>query len=363
MHKFVSLTVLLLFLYGCQAGGKPDSIEKSTRKTGLQESSDGLVLTVAGETITSDEIIMIATEPFKPIAQSSDYERFRQQAKPQLEEVITIRISNILLYQQAKENTGEGIEQMLERPAEAEVRRFIVGFGGDYIKAEQALKRQGMNWADFKEYQKKMILTEYYAASQLPKTGPVTYSELRTSYNRTKDEFFAIPAAIKLRLIDIEPAKLEVADPNQDRLEQARKLACELLKRAKAGKDFLELAKEHPGVSFAAHGKPVQPESLKYTILADEAEKFQPGDIAGPIETARQEHIFIMKLEEKHPKSYQPFEKVQREVEAKIISDRRKQAQEKILAELRRQAEAKLSSEFTEFCLQTIYRRSNPKNR
>lgn len=363
MRKFAFLTALLLFLYGCQAGGKPDSIEKSTRKTGLQESSDGLVLTVAGETITSDEIIMIATEPLKPIAQGSDYERFRQQAKPQLEEVITIRISNILLYQQAKENTREGIEQMLERPAEAEVRKFLVGFGGDYIKAEQALKRQGMDWADFKEYQKKMILTEYYAASQLPKTGPVTYSELRASYNRMKDEFFAIPAAIKLRLIDIEPAKLEVADPNQDRLEQARKLADELLKRAKAGKDFLELAKEHPGVSFAAHSKPVQPESLKYTILADEAEKFQPGDIAGPIETARQEHIFIMELEEKHPKSYQPFEKVQREVEAKIISYRREQAQEKILAELRRRAEAKLSSEFTEFCLQTIYRRSNPKNR
>jgi len=58
VRKLAFLTALLLFLYGCQAGGKPDSIEKSTRKTGLQESSDGLVLTVAGETITSDEIIM-----------------------------------------------------------------------------------------------------------------------------------------------------------------------------------------------------------------------------------------------------------------------------------------------------------------
>jgi len=359
MRKFAFLTALLLFLYGCQAGGKSDSIEKSTRKTSLQESSDGLVLTVADETITSGEIIMTATEPLKPIAQNSDYERFRQQAKPQLEEVIIIRISNILLYQQAKENTREGIEQVLERPAEAEVRKFIVGFGGDYIKAEQALKRRGMDWADFKEYQKKMILTEYYAASQLPKTRPATYSELRASYNRMKDEFFATPAAIKLRLIDIEPAELQIADPNQDRLEQARNLADELLKRAKAGKDFFELTKEYPGVSFAAHSKPVQPESLRYQILAQEAEKLQPGDIAGPIETARQEHIFIMKLEEKQPKSYQPFEKVQREVKAKIIFDRRKQAQDKILAELYRRAEAELSSEFTEFCLQKIYRMSN----
>ncbi len=359
MCKFAFLTALVLFLYGCQTGGKSDSIEKPAQKTSLQKSSDGLVLTVADETITSDEIVMAATGLLRPIAQSGDFERFKLQAEPQLKEIITARILNILLYQQAKKNTREDIDQVLERPAEAEIRKFIMVFGGDYAKAEQALKQQGMDWASFKVYQKKMILTEYYLGSLLPKAVPITYSELLARYNQMKEESFLILAAIKFQLLDIEPAKLRITDPNQDRLEQAKKLADELLRQVKTGKDFHEVAKEYHGVTFAAHSKPVQPESLTYQILADEAEKIEPGDISGLIETTQQKHIFIMKLKEKHSKGYEPFEKVQRKVKAKIISDRRKQAQDKILAKLRRQAEHELSNEFTEFCLQKIYKMSN----
>jgi hypothetical protein len=196
-------------------------------------------------------------------------------------------------------------------------------------------------------------------ASLLPKPAPVTYSELLTAYNQMKDESFVVLAAIKFQLIDIEPARLQITDPNHNLLERARKLADELIRKLKAGKDFLELAKEYPRVTFAAPSKPVQPDSLKYSILADEAEKLQPGDVSGPIETPQQEHIFIMKLQEKQPKGYQPLENVQREVKAKIIADRRKQAQDRILAKLRLQAEHELSDEFTGFCLQKIYRMSN----
>jgi hypothetical protein len=360
VYKFAFLTALALFLYGCQGGGNPgETVEKLPEKTNITKSSEGLALTVASETITSDEIITAATELLRPIAQTSDFARFKQQAEPQLKEMITARISNILLYQQAKKNTREDIDQLLERPAEAEIRKFIMEFGGDYAKAEQALKQQGMDWADFKKYQKKMILIEYYLASLLPKPAPISYSELLTAYNQMKDESFVVLAAIKFQLIDIEPARMQITDPNHNRLERARKLADELIRQLKAGKDFLELAKEYPGVTFAAPSKPIQPDSLKYSILADEAEKLEPGDVSGPIETPQQEHIFIMKLQEKHQKGYQPLEKVQRKVEAKIISERRKQAQDRILAKLRLQAEHELSDEFTEFCLQKIYQTSS----
>ncbi|MHC4546380.1 MAG: hypothetical protein ACYSYL_18020, partial [Planctomycetota bacterium] len=85
MRKYVFFSTLVLFLYGCQTGGKSDSIEKPTQKTSPQKSSDGLILTVADETITSDEIITAALELLRPIAQNSDFERFKQQAEPQLE--------------------------------------------------------------------------------------------------------------------------------------------------------------------------------------------------------------------------------------------------------------------------------------
>ncbi len=361
MRKFVLFSMSALFLYGCQNNSKLETIKKPAQKTNLTKTPEGLVLTVAGESITSDEIITDAAEQLRPIAQSMDYEFFKIQVKPLLQEIITAKVANILLYQEAKNNTREDIDQLLERPAEAEVRKFIMDFGGDYTKAEEALKQQGMDWAGFKEHQKKRILTEYYIGSLLPKPSPITYSEMLAAYNQMKDKFFATQEAIKFQLIDIEPAKLQITDPNQNRLEQARKLADELYKQVKAGKDFPEAAREHPAVSFAAPSRPVQPENLKYSILADEAKKLEPGDISEPLITARQEHIFIMKLEEKQSKGYEPLEKVQKQVKNKISADRRKQAQDKILTRFRRQAENELSDEFTEFCLQKIYTLSSEK--
>jgi parvulin-like peptidyl-prolyl isomerase len=358
VRKYVVLTALVLLLCGCQGGGKSDSVKQSAKNTNPQNSPNSPVLTVADETITSDEVITASLELMRPVAQISDYENFKLQAKPQLEEMITARVSNILLYQEAKKNTREGVDKLLERPADAEIRKFIMEFGGDYVKAEEALKKQGMDWAAYKEYQKKMLLTEYYLGSLLPRKSPITYSELLVCYNQMKEEYFAILAAVKFQLIDIEPVKLLITDPNQDQLEEARNLADELLKQIKAGGSFFEVANEHRGVSFAAHSKPVQPDSLRYSILADQAQKLEPGQISEPFETSEQDHIFIMKLQEKHPKGYEPLDKVQRQVEAKIISDRRKLAQDKILTRLRRQSENEISDEFVEFCLQKIYEKS-----
>src|SRR4030043_2044786 len=118
-------------------------------------------------------------------------------------------------------------------------------------------------------------------------------------YNRMKDDSFVIGALIKFQLIDIEPTKLQTIEPNQNRVEQARKLADEIIQQIKAGKDFLELANEYPGVSFAAYSKPVQPESLKYKILAEAAEQLEPGGISGPLETPGETQFFIFKLEKK----------------------------------------------------------------
>lgn len=362
MHKSAFLLMLgFLLTAGCGGSYKPKSTEE---KTGLPEASGGFVLMVGGETVTSDGIIGSLMEQLRPIAQASDFERFKEQAGPQVEQALMNKLSNILLYQKAKRLAGEHIEDALEKEAQKEVRKFVVGFGGDYARAEEALKRMGMDWQSFREYQKKMILSRFFIASQLPKVGPITYSELLDCYNEMKDEFFAIEGTIKLRLIDIEVAKLEVANPNRSRLERAGELADELVGRIRAGEDFGKLAKQYSHGhrrDFGGLWKPRRPQSLAepYDILAAEAEKIQPGDIAGPIETGTGEHIFIMKLEEKRPKSVKPLREVQKKVEEKIIFDRRKQAIDELEAKLVRQAAVGKRSEFIDFCLERIYRISN----
>ena len=363
MRKRVFLLALLVLFSGCGGGKKLKFTEEElaaipfAQREGLPEASGGFVLVVGSETITADEIIMVVMEQLKPIAQGSSFERFKEQVRGDLERVLITVVSGILLYQQAKEHTGVD-EEALEKAVEREVRKFVVSFGSDYARAEEALKQMGMDWQSFKEYQKKTILSQYYITSQLPDNRPITYSELVDTYNEMKDEFFSTEAMLRFRLIDIETAKLEVADANQSRQERARELADELVGRIRTGEDFGKLAEEYSGVSFIDHSEGVRPENLEkpYDVLAAEAERLKPGQIAGPIEAG--EHIFIMKLKEKRSKGYEPFEKVQEGVKAKIILDRERRAREEIWAKLQEQVALIQRSEFVDFCLGKIYRLS-----
>ncbi len=365
MGKCVFLLVLMPLL--CSCGGESeralteDGLEQIpfAQRSGLPEASGGFVLAVGGETVTADEIVVALVEHFRPIAQRSDFERFKRQVRAQVEQVITTKISNILLYQEAKRQAGEDIDEALEKAAEAEVRKFIVSFEGDYARAEEALKQMGKDWQSFKESQKKMILSQWYIASQLPENEPVTHSELIDYYNKMRDESFSVPAMIRFRLIDIEAGKLELADANKNRQEQARELADELMVRLRAGEDFGSLAKQYSHGyrrEFGGLWRAVQPGSLAepYDVIAAEAERIEPGQIAGPVEA--REHIFIMKLEEKKADGYEPFEKVQNQVEAKIIFDRRKKVVEELEAKLVQQAALGERGEFVDFCVEEIYR-------
>ena len=209
------------------------------------------------------------------------------------------------------------------------------------------------------EQQKRAILIEWYRASKSPDKSPVTYRELMDCYNRIKDTYFARTARIRFRLIDIRPAMLEVTDPNEDRLQLAKERANKLLELIKSGEDFGELAKQFSHGDWRDFGglwRPVQPSSLAapFDILAVEAEKIEPPQVAGPIVT--EQHIFIMKLEEKQLAGYEPFEDVQDLVEEKILLDRRKQDIDKLNASIRSEAKLSRTDKFVDFCLENIYR-------
>ena len=366
--------LVLWLVSGCGDAGKGGLTEGElariavAQKVELVEASGGFVLMVGGEPITSDEVItspaelggayLSPLEDLKPAAQASTLTQFKERARDKLKSAVMDKISEVLLYQYAKKQAGTNIDESLEQLAEKELRKFVMGFGGDEAKADEALKKRGMDRKGFKERQKKMILTQSYLGSKLPRYRPSTYRELMDCYNRMKDEFFLKPAQIKFRLIDIEPAKLDITDPNLNRLEEAQKLANELVGRIKAGEDFEALAQKYSHGPGWEAGRFWQPGSLAkpYDVLAAEVEKIEAGQIAGPIETA--EHIFIIKLEEKQSADYEPFEKVQRRVENKIFSEQRDEVLNRVNARLVEQAEIGKTDEFVDFCLGKVYQMS-----
>ena len=230
-------------------------------------------------------------------------------------------------------------------------------YGGDQIRADEALKEKGMDWKSFEEQQKKSMLIQWYVSKKMPNNRPVTHSALMECYNQMRDEYFAIPAAIRFRLIEIQPGRLKLRQISE-RPELARQLANRLLARLQSGEDFGELAKQYSHGPFRGFGglwKPVRPDSLAapYDTLAAEAEKIEPGQITGLIET--EEHIFIMKLEAKQSAAYVPFEDVQERVRDKIVFDRQSEVLSQVNTELLQQAELSKTDEFVDFCLDKIY--------
>ncbi len=366
-----------MLLGGCD-GGKSRLTDAElerrtlTQKIELVEAAGGFVLMVGGETLTSDEIIDSRTrlnglfaspkEYFRPIAQANELEQFKERAKGQLEEVLMAKISNILLYQHAKRQAGGNIDEALDKAAENEYRKFVLNFGGDQARADDELKRRLMDKKSFKEQAKKDMLIYEYRRSKLPMNRPVTYHELMDCYNRIKDKYFARASKIRFRLIDIQPAKLEVEDPNEDRWQLGKERANKLLELIKSGEDFSELAKQYSHGDWKDFGglwRSVQPSSLAepYDILAVEADKMEPGDVAGPIVT--KQHIFIMKLQEKQIAGYEPFEDVQDLVKERVLLDRQGEVIDKLNAEIRQEAKLSRTDKFVDFCLEKIYRISN----
>jgi len=358
---------MLMFLLagGCESNKKSltdAEVERIaiTQKIELVEASGGLVLMVGGETITSDEIIL-PIERFQPVAQIRDFEQFKRQVRGQLQDVVLDKVSNILLHQHAMREAGQSIDEGLEKAAENELRKFVLDYGGDQAKADEALKQSGMDRKSFKERQKRSMLIQWYVSTKLPNNRPVTYRELMDTYDRMKDEYFAVPGTITFRLIDIQPGRLENAGPPEDPGKTARELAQQLLARIQSGEDFGELARQYshgPRKEFDGLWRPVRPESLTapYDKLAVEAEKMKAGQITIVVTP---EHIFIMKLEEKQSEGYEPFEKVQRLVRNRIMVDRQNEVFRRLNARLLEQAELSSTDEFIDFCLEKIYKMLN----
>jgi hypothetical protein len=375
MCRYICLSVLILVLLGgCNSGTTEAEKERQalTQKIELVEAEGGYVLMVGGETLTSDEIIDARTrlnglyispkEYFKPVAQAGDFEQFKQRVKGQLEEVIMSKITNILFYQHAKRQAGGNIDEALEKTAQNEYRKFVLGFGGNQARADDELRLRQMDKKRFIEEQKRASLIKWYIASKIPYDTPVTYREIEDCYNRIKDKYFARAAKIRFRLIDIQPAKLEVSDPNEDRWQLGKKLANRLLALIDSGEDFGELAKRYSYGSWKEFGglwRPVEPSSLAapYDVLAAEAGKMEPGDVTEPIVT--KQHIFIMKLEEKQIAGYEPFEDVQELVKEQVLLERHNKVVDKLNADIRREAKLSSTDKFVDFCLEKIYRISN----
>ncbi len=379
LHLIALAVAVVAATAGCggdqarRASLSEEEIERLTQTTRPVAPDEILV---SGERITCEDIMDIAPERGAPsgsfrvwleeMAQVLTLEQFMELARPRVRQRLGADVSSIVLYKRARRQLGDKIDETLDKLVENELRAFVLEHGGNSAKADEALRKMGMNRATFKEDKKKQILSEYAVASQMRRGRPITYSELVATYDRMKDQAFVQSGLIQFRLIDISAARMELTDPNEDPIVAARRLAEELVTRIVAGEDFGPLAEEYSKYAgFYVSGSeglwpPRDPESLAepYAALAAVAEKIEVGQIAGPIDVPGR--AFIMKLVQKREKGYVPLSEVQEQVEANIEETRRLEAIARLDAEIVEQMALANTDQFLDDCLERVYRSANP---
>ncbi len=326
-------------------------------------------LIVSGEVITCQDIMTPSTgqaastptfrERLVELAKVATLNEFMELARPQVRQRLNSNMTSIILYRRARRTLGDRVDETLDNEAEKRLRRFVVEHGGNNAQADEALKQMGQTRTTYKENWKREALAEYAYSSKLPRNRPMTYSELVAAYDRMKDEEFVEPGVIQFRLIDIQVAKMALADPSGDPVRGVRALAESLVTRIMAGEDFAALAERYSdGFRAEAGGlwTPRDPESLAedYKILGEAAAQINVGEIAGPLDAPG--HSFIMKLEAKKERGYQPLAEVQDQVEKEIAAIRNIEALEKLDEEVAQQIAVADTDRFVDYCLEQLYR-------
>jgi parvulin-like peptidyl-prolyl isomerase len=294
---------------------------------------------------------------------------FLEEARPVVQQRLNGKISSIVLAKRAEQDLGkkEKFEDKLNELAENELRRFILEeHGGNGAEADEALQKAGMNRVTYKQWKKKELLAKYLVDSKYSRNRPITFSELQERYEEMKKAGkFVQEAVLQPRLIDIEIARVKMQDPNEDSSQAARRLAESLRRRIDAGEDFAELAKKYSHDSRAEQGglwRPRDPNALAapYDVLARAARSMRQGEVAGPIEAPG--HFFIMRVEGKQERSFQPLNEVQEEVRKDITEGRWREVFDELDAEVRRQVDLAPTERFVDYCLERFYRQAHRKD-
>jgi len=373
VHTIFAL--LLAFGAGCAGDRKSALTEEEIRqKTYAPRPTRPDEIVISGETITCEDVMISPIEEdaagpslndrLRARAREVPLEQFMAEARPLIQQRLNRNIiARIVLSKRARQELGEKADDTLDKMVEQDLRRFVLErHGGNEAEADAALQRRGMSRSAYRERRKRDFLAEYVTRSKFRRNRPVTYGEILAHYEKVRDQEFLREGVLQLRLIEIEVAKVKLESSDEDPTTKARQLAEDLRKRIDAGADFAALAQQYSHDPLGAQGgllRPRNPDAFAapYDVLAAKAKEMKPGEVAGPIETPGR--FFVMKVEDKQDRGYQPLAEVQDQVREEILRERDRVALRELEAEIAQQAAAADTTQFVDYCLERLHRLAN----
>ena len=278
------------------------------------------MLEVNGETIYAAEISMIMQNIAAQIGG-----RENVQDEDQLVQMATQRaVEQTLLAQEARRTNVQPSDLRL-----AEMMQGLEQQAGGREQLEANLAIFGMTFQQLTDFVLEMELSRVLIKNQIVPTIQVTDEEVKTYYDENS-ELFDAEAQVRARHI-IFNATLE-ADAKT--VAEARTKAEAARKRALAGEDFAELARELSEGPTAPNGGDLGFFAQGQTAPAFSAAAFalEPGGISPVVRTPFGLHV--IKVEEKRPAGHLPLDEVSEHVRNLLIQQRTGNAVAKLVESL-----------------------------
>ena len=333
----------------------------------LPTPEGGMALNVESETITTKEIVLRLEQQLKPVAMQGNEAAFRQAARPAFHEALRSRITDILLYKEAKKKAPENIDDLLDKAVESELSRFLASYGNNRVLAENGLRTMGYDWKSYRDFMRKMILTQSYLSKEFTEKRPVAHGEMVDYYSQHRDQF-CLEGMIQFRVIEIIPEKLssQLIRPGEAAEAAAVRLSVEVMDKIKGGADFGKLAEQYSQGPLAAQGGLWRPVTIgsgslpaPYDMLEQKAMTMEPGQAVGPMPVDGR--LLILKLEDKKEARCKSFEEVQDAIEQQFQFEFRKQQYEKVVEKLTARVDVVRMDNFLDHCMTDAYAMWNPK--
>lgn len=190
----------------------------------------------------------------------------------------------------------------------------------------QQLQREGMSLDDLKRNIERSILSRQVVSSQVDAKIQVGEQDARIDYEARKAEY-TTPAKVRLQEILIRSERGD-----------AEQLAAEIVRRARAGEDFGQLAREHSSAPTRASGGDLG--ELAHGEMNPEIQKIasslEPGGVSEPL--PRGDGLLILRLAARSEGRVVPFEEVKADIMKRLKETRRAEEYDAFVASLRKAA-------------------------
>ena len=288
---------------------------------------------VNGAIITDDEVKRQAAVPLREAVDRYKGRELNERATQILSDILDELIDRQLLVQEAGKIIKDNpiVKEALEKEAESFLKDAMDKVGGPARFYELATK-EGINPAEKKKELKEDLMAEALLKEFAYKKISISPKEVRDYYLKHKDEFNE-EKEVKVRQILIKVI------PNA---REAERKAQEVYQRARAGEDFVELAKQFSQDTKDSTGKLYEHKEIMQWIkgLREVVLTLEQGEISQPVRSPIGFHIF--KAEAVKPARTPNFEELQDEINNKLYQDEARRRKMEYIKNLKRKAVIKV---------------------